>query len=373
MVGKSRIAVVGGGVIGLSVAWRTAAAGYAVTLIDPTPGRGASWVAGGMLAPVTEAWPGEEAVLRLGEESLRRWPEFAGRLAAEGADPALSMAGTVVAAFDRADAAQLEIVAEYLQSVGRTVDVLTGRQLRSRVPGLSTALRSGLWVPGDLAVDNRKLLDALRVAGQHNGVRVVAETAVEVTAHRVVTDQATHDVDAVVITAGARSAALHAELADVIRPLKGEILRLRPRRSSLPPPAVTIRAIVEGRPIYLVPRADGEVVLGATQYEAGFDETVTARGVRELLEGAERVFPSIGEYELVEAAAGLRAASTDNLPLIGALSDGVLVASGHYRNGLLLAPITADAVLAQLDGREPPAHIAAAHPNRQLTRREERV
>lgn len=364
--------MVGGGVIGLSVAWQAAAAGYAVTLIDPGHSRGASWVAGGMLAPVTEAWPGEEAVLRLGEESLRRWPEFADRLAADAFAPDLSSAGTVLAAADRADAAQLEIVAEHLRSVERRVELMTGRQLRSRVPGLAANLRSGLWVPNDLAVDNRRLLRALRAAGEQHGVRFRPETARAVTATSVATDRATHEFDEVVIAAGARSALLHGELADAIRPLKGEILRLRARRSSLPPPTVTVRAIVEGRPIYLVPRADGEVVLGATQYEAGFDETVAARGVRELLEGAEQVFPSIGEYELTETAAGLRAASTDNLPLIGRLSDGVLVASGHYRNGLLLAPITADAVVALLDGRAMPPHVEETSPSR-IFRSEARV
>jgi glycine oxidase len=121
---------------------------------------------------------------------------------------------------------------------------------------------------------------------------------------------------------------------------------------------------VEGRPCYLVPRDDGELVLGATQYEAGFDATVTARGVRELLENAERVFPAVAEYELVETAAGLRAASADNLPYVGALSDGVLAATGHHRNGLLLAPVTADAVVALLTGAEPPAAAVAAHPGR---------
>jgi len=125
-----------------------------------------------------------------------------------------------------------------------------------------------------------------------------------------------------------------------------------------------VRGIVEGRPIYLVPRADGELVLGATQYEAGFDETVTARGVRELIECAERIFPGIGEYELTETAAGLRAASVDALPFIGELGDGVFAATGHHRNGLLMAPVTADAVVAWLAGEKPPEGVEAASPER---------
>lgn len=354
----------GGGVIGLSVAWRAAAAGHEVTLFDPAPGRGASWVAGGMLAPVTEAWPGEEAVLELGEESLRRWPEFAKRLEADAVDPGLSMAGTVVAAGDRADSAQLEILAEYLHRVGRSVEFVSGRPLRARVPGLSTSLRSGLVVPGDLAVDNRRLLDALRLACERHGVEFRAENVTQVRPDGVATSGGAHEADAVVIAAGARSGALHEALAGAIRPLKGEILRLRARRTSLPPPRVTVRAVVERRPIYLVPRDNGELVVGATQYEAGFDETVGAGGVRELLEYAEYVFPSVSEYELVQAQAGLRSASVDNLPLVGRLPDGVIAASGHYRNGLLLAPVTADAVLALLAGGELPAYAREADPGR---------
>ncbi|WP_158882147.1 glycine oxidase ThiO [Amycolatopsis anabasis] len=361
---QQTVAVIGGGVIGLSVAWRAAAAGHRVSLVDPAPGRGASWVAGGMLAPVTEAWPGEEAALGLGEESLRRWPAFAAALAGDGGDPGLSEQGTVVAALDRADAEQLDVLASYLCSVGREVKQISGRELRHVEPGLSGSVRSGLMVPGDLAVDNRKLLRSLYAAAKRRGVEFLEETAREIGAGRVVIGSTALSFDSVVIAAGARSAGLHPALSGAVRPLKGEILRLHTRRGSLPPPEHTVRAVVEGRPIYLVPRAGGEVVLGATQYEAGFDETVTARGVRELLEGAERVFPSIAEYELTETTAGLRAASVDNLPFLGELEAGVIAATGHHRNGLLLAPVTADAVLALLSGAAPPAHAEAADPGR---------
>jgi glycine oxidase len=356
----NQLAVVGGGVIGLSVAWRAAAAGYDVTVIDPSPGRGASWVAGGMLAPVTEAWPGEEAALHLGEESLRRWPAFAASLSADGGDPGLSTAGTLVVALDRGDADQLGVLADYLRSVGREVESVTGRQLRSLEPGVSGV--RALLVPGDLAVDNRKLLRSLQAAATRHGVKFVDDDATAVETGRVRTVSGEITCDVAVIAAGARSARLHPALA--VRPLKGEILRLRARRTSLPPPSRTVRGVVEGRPIYLVPREGGELVLGATQYEAGFDQTVSARGVRELLEGAARIFPSIDEYELIETAAGLRAASVDTLPFIGELGEGVLAATGHHRNGLLMAPVTADAIVAWLDGVEPPAQVEAAHPHR---------
>lgn len=361
-VKSSSIAIVGGGVIGLSIAWRAAAAGHAVSLFDPNPGRGASWVAGGMLAPVTEAWPGDEAVLELGEESLTHWPEFAAQLTADGGDPGLSTTGTVIAAGDPGDAAQLDVLAAYLHRIGREAEPLTGRALRRLVPGLSASLRGGLHVPGDLAVDNRRLLGALQHACETHGVRFERHFVDEVHANGIRTAAGEHEADVVVLAAGAWTSELHDELAGLIRPLKGEILRLRARRASLPPPQYTVRAVVDGRPLYLVPRADGELVVGATQYEAGFDETVAAGGVRLLLEAAEQVFPSVAEYELIETAAGLRASSTDNLPLIGRLSDGVVVASGHHRNGLLMAPVTADAVVALLEDGELPGYAAAADP-----------
>jgi glycine oxidase len=318
------VVVVGGGVIGLSVAWRLAA-DHDVTVVDPAPARGASWVAGGMLAPVTEAWPGEEELLDVGGASLASWPGFAADLGIE-----LYAEGTVVAGFDAADAAQLDIVADFLARLGRTVDRLSGRELRRAEPTIGPSVRTGLKVSGDLAVDNRELLRRLTSRAYEAGVDFIREPALAVRAGEVTLDG----------------------------------LRLRARDGTLPPPRHTVRALVESRPVYLVPRADGELVVGATQYEAGFDTTVTAGGVRDLLMYAERVVPAIAEYELVETAAGLRAGSRDNLPLVGALEPGVLVAAGHHRNGLLLAPITADAIRAMVAGTEPPAEIKSADPAR---------
>lgn len=358
------VAVVGGGVIGLSVAWRLAEAGYAVSVIDPDPGRGASWVAGGMLAPVTEAWPGEEALLRLGEESLRRWPEFAAKLTRAGGESGLSAEGTLVAAVDHADAENLGMLADFLTSLGREAVLLSRREARRHEPGLDPVVRSGLLVPGDLAVDNRKLLTALRGACRAAGVGFVGQEALELDADLVRTASDTDRYRHVVLAAGAYSCLLHPQLREAVRPLKGEVLRVRARRTSIAAPRHTIRAAVEGRPVYLVPRVDGTVVLGATQYEAGFDQDVTAGGARRLLESAERILPGIAEYELVESAAGSRASSVDNLPIIGTLDDGVIAATGHHRNGLLLAPVTADAVLALLDGTSPPEQAVAAAPRR---------
>jgi glycine oxidase len=356
------VVVVGGGVIGLSVAWRLAG-DHDVTVVDPNPGRGASWFAGGMLAPVTEAVPGEEALLDLGSASLVAWPGFAADLRLD-----LHPHGTVVVASDAADAAQLDLLADFLATRGREVERLGGRELRRVEPALGPAVRSGLLVPGDLAVDNRELLRCLTSRAAEAGVEFLGQSVTAVRPEVVELADASIRCDLVVIAAGAWSGALHPALAAAVRPVKGEILRLRARPHAVPPPRHTVRAMVESRPVYLVPRTGDELVVGATQYEAGFDDEVTVGGVRDLLVYAERVMPGIAEYGLAECAAGLRAGSLDNLPLIGWLEPGVLVASGHHRNGLLLAPVTADAVLAMANGVEPPTRVAVADPAR-LTRR----
>ncbi|TWP51092.1 glycine oxidase ThiO [Lentzea tibetensis] len=321
------VSVLGGGVIGLSAAWFAARAGFSVSVSDNGSPHAGSRVAGGMLAPVTEAWPGEEVVLDLGVRSLEMWPSFAAELGV----PLLEN-GTLAVATDRADLEVLDKLAVYLRE---RAERLTSREIRRLEPTLGPAVRGGL-LTGDLAVDNVVLLDALRSACVTAGVRF----------------ESTVDADVTVIAAGAWSGSLHPALRDVIRPVKGEILRLSARPGALPPPTRTIRAHVEGRPVYLVPRAGG-LVLGATQYEAGFDADVTVAGVRDLLRDAEVVLPGIAEYALTSCDVGFRAGSPDNVPVIDWLEPGVIAATGHHRNGLLLAPITAQRVLALLRGGKP--------------------
>lgn len=335
------LAVVGGGVIGLAVATRASREGWSVTLYDPAVASGASWVAGGMLAPLSEGWPGEDQLLALGASSLQRWPEFARTL---GGD-VFSASGSLTVALDAADAADLRTIAEFVGEQGHELEILSRAQVRELEPSLAQNIRLGLLAPTELAVDNRRLVDALRAAAPD--VRFVAET---------VTDLEALDADQVVVAAGAQTASLLPDMP--VRAVKGEILRLRRRPSATPPPTRTIRGSVHGRPIYLVPRGDG-LVVGATQYESGQDTQVTVAGVRDLIADAEQLMPSIGEYELHETAAGLRPMSPDGLPLIGRISDRVIVASGHGRNGILLTPITADAVSAILAGDTLPEAKAA--------------
>ena len=346
----STVAVVGGGEIGLAVAWRVAEAGWPVTLFDPAVGSGASWVAGGMLAPLSEGWPGEDDVLAFGAAALDHWPEFAYRLSAATGVDVFVAAETLTLAQDSADTADLRTVADWVNAHGHDLRLLDRAGVRALEPALARTVRAGL-LAAEPAVDNRRLVTALRKAADQAGVTVRPEQ---------VRDLAELDHGRIVLAAGASSAALWPGLP--VRPVKGEILRLRQRPGTQPPPTRVVRARVHGRPVYFVPRDDG-VVVGATQYEAGFDTAVTVAGVRDLIADAETVLPGIGEYELSEASAGSRPGTPDNLPLIGWLSDRVIAATGHGRNGMLTSALTAEAVLAELGGR-PLTEATAADPRR---------
>ncbi len=365
------VVVVGGGVIGLACAWRIAQrVPAAVTLIDPGTGAAASAVAAGMLAPMTEAHPTEDALLRLSLTAAARYPDFVAELAAaSGADPGYATQGTLAVAFDTDDRAELDVLAGHLTALGLAAEPLTGRACRQLEPALAPDVRGGLRVDGDRSIDNRRLTSALRIAAERAGVTIrrakatrVLETEGAVTG--LALEQGQLAADVVVVAAGSWSGGLHPSLAGLVRPVLGEILRLRAR-----PGAVTlgrtVRATVQGQPVYLVPRADGELVIGATQREAGYDTTVTAGGVYALLRDARAVLPGLDEYALAETLAGLRPGSRDNAPLIGPVGPaGLIAATGHHRNGILLAGVTADAVTALLTGDEPPPGSAAADPSR---------
>jgi glycine oxidase len=235
-------------------------------------------------------------------------------------------------------------------------------------PGLAPTVRGGLRLDGDRSVDNRRLVAALAAAAANAGVRMLNSTADRILGDdRVTGVQAGGEeipADVVIVAAGCWSGALHPSLAGLVRPVRGEILRLRARASSVRL-GRTVRATVQGNPVYLVPRADGELVVGATMQEAGFDATVTAGGAYTLLRDARAVLPGLDEYELVEVRAGLRPGSRDNAPLIGAVGPaGLVAATGHHRNGILLAGVTADAVTALLSDGQLPEYARAADPAR---------
>ncbi|MBI3690100.1 MAG: glycine oxidase ThiO [Mycolicibacterium aromaticivorans] len=330
---KDSLAVIGGGVIGLAVARRALLDGLAVR-VHRTPLMGASWVAGGMLTPHSEGWPGEEELLALGLESLRLWHD--GFLDGLPADVVTARESLVVGV-DRADAADLRTVADWLSAQGHPVTVTT--TARDTEPLLAQGIRHGFLAADELAVDNRKLVAALEAHCEQLGVQWSASV------ERL--DDARDGVDTVVIANGIDAPALWPGLQ--VRPVKGEVLRLRWRRGCMPVPQRVIRARVHGRAVYLVPRADG-VVVGATQYEHGRDTAPSVAGVRELLDDACEVMPALGEYELAECAAGLRPMTPDNMPIVGRLDERTLVATGHGRSGFLLAPWTAQRIAAELMG-----------------------
>jgi glycine oxidase len=323
------LAVVGGGVIGLSVARRAALDGWAVR-VHRTDERGASWVAGGMLAPHSEGWPGEERLLQIGLASLALWHQ--GFLEGLPADVVTARESLVVAV-DRADAADLKTVGQWLADQGHPVTLTSAA--RDVEPLLAQGIRHGFIAETELAVDNRAVVEALAAHCGRLGVQWAPPV-----------DALPTDVDTVVIANGIDAPALWPGLP--IRPVKGEVLRLRWRRGCMPVPQRVIRARVHGRQVYLVPRADG-VVVGATQYEHGRDTAPAVTGVRELLDDACAVIPALGEYELAECAAGLRPMTPDGLPIVERLDERTLVAAGHGRNGFLLAPWTAERIAAELN------------------------
>ncbi|MGU3501385.1 glycine oxidase ThiO [Mycobacterium sp. C31M] len=323
------LAVIGGGVIGLAVARRAAADGWTVR-VHRTDERGASWVAGGMLAPHSEGWPGEEAQLAIGLESLKLW--HTGFLTGLP-DGIVTARKSLVVAVDRADVADVRTVAGWLSGQGHPVTATTAA--RDLEPLLAQGIRHGFTADTELAVDNRALVSALEQACAAAGVQWAPP----------VTDLAEVDADVLVIANGIDAPTLWPGLP--VRPVKGEVLRLRWRKGCMPLPQIVVRARVHGRQVYLVPRPDG-VVVGATQYEHGRDTTVVVTGVRDLLDDACTVMPALGEYELAECAAGLRPMTPDGLPLVGRLDERTLVATGHGRNGFLLAPWTAERIAAEL-------------------------
>src|SRR5262245_21769535 len=361
---------VGAGVIGLASAWRAAQAGARICVLErDRPAAGATGVAAGMLAPVGEASWGEESLMALNLDSLGRWPEFASALEAEGEQGiGFAKCGALHVALDRDEVEGLRRRWELHRRLGLDSEWLSGSACRRLEPGLATAVTGGAHAPGEATVDPPRLVAALLAALErsgaevHSGAEVVAGAAGGAGWRLETADGRSFEAPEVVLTAGCWSAGmdwLPSEARPPVRPVKGEILTLRGSESE---PAC--ERIVAGERAYLVPRPDGRLILGATTDERGFDTTVTAGGVHELLREGYRMLPEIAELELLEAGAGLRPATPDNAPVIGRAADGVLVATGHYRNGVLQAPATAEGTAALLAGERPEVDVSPFTPTR---------
>jgi len=368
--------VVGGGVIGAAVAWRLARAGAAVTLLERDEiGAHASAAAAGMLAPISESL-GSGAIFSLGRDSLARLEAELGELRElSGVDPELVCSGVLrVAAADEADA--LRARAEALAAFG--CSWLDARELEKRAPGLAPGCAGALYSASEAHVDGRRLARAYAGAAERRGAELVR--GVEVLGllrdgARVVGvrtsrgDWPAHDV---VLCSGAWASRAGDWLGSAVpvAPVKGQMLALEPSAPRGGP-------ILWSRDVYLVPRRDGELRVGATVEHAGFDARPTAAGIARLLAGACALAPALRDAALVRVWAGLRPGTPDELPLVGAAlaAPGAWLAVGHYRNGILLAALTGAALASELlDGvRLPgldafdPARFARENPSRART------
>ena len=367
--------VVGGGVIGLSVAWRARERGMSVTVLErETTGRGTSHVAAGMLAPVAEAEFGEAArrQLELGLRSAEMWSAYAADVqAAGGSEVGFIQSGTLMLARDEDEALELERQIALRDSLGLDTRRLRSSEVRALEPALAPTVRLALEAPRDHSVDPRRLLAALRAACESTGVRLREHARVaRIEADGAGTGVAGLALDGeggeerisagqIVLAAGAWVEQIEGLPEDArvpVRPVKGQILRLRD-----PAGPGLLRRIVRFQGGYLVPRADGRYVLGATVEERGYELAPTAGAVRELLRDAHELVPGVSELEIEELSVGLRPGTPDNAPLIGrGALDGLLWATGHHRNGILLAPLTAELVTEMLAGGEPAGPLLSA-------------
>ena len=353
------VVVIGGGLIGTSIGWRLRQAGLDVVVVIGERSAAASQVAAGMLAPITETTFTEPRLLQLNLASLSRYPDFVTELELASDMPAgLRRTPNLSLAYDADDAARLAMFADFLVRAGYPGERLTSRECRRHEPLLAPNIRTGLLVESDWSCDNRLLWRAVIEAGHRIGVRDVSGFVHRVTSFEggvtgvQLADGSSIAADRVVVANGAWARQIDG-LPDLpVRPIKGQILRLDPGR--LPAPSLTIRAYVRGAEIYLVPRDSGrEVVLGATVEELGFDRRVTAGAVYELLRDARNVMPMTAEYALAETSVGWRPGTPDNAPILGRCDiEGLVLATGHYRNGVLLTPITAEIISTLIIGGE---------------------
>jgi glycine oxidase len=362
------LVVAGGGVIGLACAWRAAQRGLSVRVLDAGAPGSASQAAAGMLAPASELGESARRLTALNRASYARYAPFVSEVEElTGVDLAFRLCGSLVVALEPDAEADLDALHAAQREEGLETELLSGEACRELEPALSGETRLGLWTREEGQVDPRALVEALERACVAAGVEV--EHGAEVVAAEIAADRITAVATAsrsiaaghVLLATGARSGAaawLPAEVVPPVEPVKGQLLRTR-----LPEPPA--RHLVRSASAYVVPRPDGRVVIGATSERSGFDETPSPEARRRLLDAAIRFLPGLAAMEEPEHCVGFRPGTPDGLPVVGRTRlEGLLVATGHYRNGILLAPLTGDAIAALLTDEEPPAELAAASPAR---------
>lgn len=348
------VAVIGAGIIGLSVAFELAGRGASVRVYDTRePAKAASWAAAGMLAPRTEHLP-DAALRELCESSLAAYPQFVEHVrAASGVDPHLRLDGILHTAYGEEAFAQLTAWHDRLETEGHGADLLSRDATLRLEPALGKHVTGALLVHGEGQIDNRRLGRALAAACAARGVRVhsgVKTLAVDCDSRRVLgvrTDLGYVATDAVVNAAGAWAsdiAGVPQACVPDVRPMKGEMLAIEI-------PAGFVRHTTWIPHGYLVPRSDGRLLVGATSKDVGFDARVTAGGIEALLRAAVTAVPALRDFTVSETWAGLRPATPDERPYLGATPvHGYFLACGHYRNGILLAPVTARLLADAVEG-----------------------
>jgi glycine oxidase len=351
-IGKApRVAIIGAGVIGLGIAWRLAGRAEVAVFDRGKAGGGASHAAAGMLAACSEAEPGEDALVALGRDSQARWPAFADELLrSSGVDVELRREGTLVLALTADDQAEIAHRLAFQKKLGLPLEWLSSAATRAKEPHLAGKIAGSVFSPQDHQVDNRKLSAALRIAAEAAGAKIHEHRPVkEISLHGgrangvVLEDGTGFEADIVVLAAGAWSRSIGGLPPDrrpPVRPVKGQMLALR-----MDAAAPLLNHVLWAPGAYLVPRRDGRLIVGGTVEEKGFDETITAGGMLTLLEAAWRAIPAIEELPIDEIWVGHRPGSRDDAPILGrAPLDNLFYATGHHRNGILLAPVTADAM-----------------------------
>ena len=350
---KERVVIIGGGIIGLGIGWQLAKSGCAVTIYErDRAGRAASWAAAGMLAPIAEVHFEEQELLELGSVSLRLYPEWVRELEVDSQMcVGYRREGTLIVGVDRDDAGLLQHFYDSQRLLGLKAEWLTGAEARDIEPLLSPQISAAISCPDDHPVDNRLMVSALIAAFQMAGGTLSENTPIKKIevqngrARGVWTEEKLHEADVIVLAAGCWSAEIDGlpdPISPPVRPVKGQMLALQMESGITPQRVIRTPRAKYNTNAYLVPKASGRLIVGATSEEMGFDTQLTAGGLFELLRSAWEAVPGIYELPVLETWAGLRPGSRDNAPILGRTCvENLIMATGHYRNGILLTPVTA--------------------------------